>query len=215
MSSERGNKKAPLVPTKAKQGELYTMSIARKCTVEGCEKNIFCREVCQMHYARITRNNSYESKYNMDGLSGHHMYKAWYAMIDRCYNPNNINYHNYGGRGIKVCDRWRRSFKNFLEDVSDRPKKGYSIDRIDTNGNYEPSNCRWATQQVQVINRRMSNKNKTGFTGVFYIEKKKKWLASIRINGKSINLGTYDNINDAVVARKNAENKYWSKILGM
>jgi predicted Zn-ribbon and HTH transcriptional regulator len=72
-------------------------------------------------------------------------------MIQRCTNPNNNGYGTYGGRGIKVCDDWRR-FKNFLRDMGVRPD-GLSIDRIDSNGNYEPSNCRWSTNKEQGTNK--------------------------------------------------------------
>jgi hypothetical protein len=73
-------------------------------------------------------------------------------MIQRCTNPNDPKYDRYGGRGIKICERWRYSFVNFLEDMGERPK-GTTLDRKEVNGDYEPSNCRWATPLEQATNK--------------------------------------------------------------
>ena len=83
---------------------------------------------------------------------------TWYAMINRCYNPKCPTYHNYGGRGIRVCDSWRESFWNFYDDVGPRPSRRLSLDRIDNSKDYEPDNMRWATPLQQVNNRRKRNR---------------------------------------------------------
>lgn len=81
-------------------------------------------------------------------------YKAWGGMRQRCYNKKSQGYKYYGGRGIKVCKRWRNSYPNFLADMGKKLRKDLSIDRINNNGDYKPSNCRWATKKQQVHNRR-------------------------------------------------------------
>lgn len=80
-------------------------------------------------------------------------YKAWAAMIQRCSNPKDNRYYTHGGRGIKVCDEWLNSFENFYEDMGDRPSDKHSLDRIDNDGNYEPTNCKWSTQSEQNFNK--------------------------------------------------------------
>ena len=88
------------------------------------------------------------------GKTGSIEYSVWISMKGRCTNPRSDCYDRYGGRGIKVCDRWLNSFENFLADMGPRPSLAYSIDRIDNNGNYEPGNCRWATMKAQGSNKR-------------------------------------------------------------
>jgi hypothetical protein len=88
------------------------------------------------------------------GMSKSTEYRAWRSMQARCHNPKCKSYPHYGGRGITICDRWVDSFENFLEDMGRRPPGKYSLDRIDVNGNYQPDNCRWATDEMQNNNRR-------------------------------------------------------------
>lgn len=91
------------------------------------------------------------------GLTHTREYQTWLHLKDRCYNSNDKYYHNYGGRGVVVCERWINpvdGFMNFYNDMGNRPKGKYSIDRINNDGNYEPSNCEWNTYKIQNNNRR-------------------------------------------------------------
>lgn len=93
------------------------------------------------------------------GMSGTKIYKTWKNMKSRCYYRKNKDFHNYGGRGIKVCDEWKTNFSEFYNYVSKLEnfgKEGFTIDRIDVNDDYRPGNVRWATKYEQVHNRRVS-----------------------------------------------------------
>lgn len=92
------------------------------------------------------------------GMYGTSEYIAWKNLRSRCYNPKNIMYKHYGDRGITVCARWVKSFENFYADMGDKPSPDHSIDRIDNDGNYEPSNCRWATKREQLFNQRRTKR---------------------------------------------------------
>jgi hypothetical protein len=93
------------------------------------------------------------------GLTRSPEYICWDSMTQRCFNPRSKPFRNYGGRGITVCERWtgRDGFINFLNDMGKRPGLKYSIERINNNGNYEPSNCKWATQKEQLANKRQGD----------------------------------------------------------
>ncbi len=83
-------------------------------------------------------------------------YDCWLAIKQRCYNENNPEYKNYGGRGIAMCDEWLKSFNNFIRDMGFKPSKSHSIDRIDVNKGYYPENCRWTTIKIQNANKRQT-----------------------------------------------------------
>jgi len=144
------------------------------------------------------------------GLSKTRLHKTWRGIIQRCNNKKNTRFKYYGGRGIIICDEWLNNFKSFYDWSI---KNGYSddltIDRINNDGNYEPGNCRWITMLEQCHNRGLHPKNKSGCSGVTFAKDRNKWRASITINYKKINLGSFKNIDDAIIARKQAERKYW------
>lgn len=104
--------------------------------------------------ANKTINGKAVGNSSIHGMANTRIYSIWKNMKERCRNKNKSNYKYYGGRGISVCDKWINSFKNFYEDMGDPTTNKHSIDRINTNGNYEPNNCKWSTQSEQCINKR-------------------------------------------------------------
>jgi hypothetical protein len=135
-------------------------------------------------------------------VSEHPSYPSWVRMFSRCYNKNDIGYPIYGGRGIGVCDEWK-SFYNFSKDMGVRPI-GNEIDRIDSNGWYTKSNCRWVAGHLQAINVRRRKDNKTGKTGV-HSKRPGSFSVSIQSFGERVHIGTFSSFAEASAART-----YWT-----
>lgn len=134
------------------------------------------------------------------GLRSHRLYKTWAGMKHRCYNEKNPKYKHYGARGIEVCERWL-DVKNFIEDMYSSFEEGLTLDRIDVDGDYEPDNCRWATLNTQARNtRKIMSTNKSGYRGVYWDKNNKKWRTQIRVNGKNIHIGMFNDLLEGAKA---------------
>jgi hypothetical protein len=120
-------------------------------------------------------------------------------MIQRCTNPNDKYFANYGGRGITICDEWNNDNKSFFDwALAHGWEEGLSIDRIDNGRGYEPANCRWATRPAQAQNTRaIKSTNKSGYRGVHWNKRAKKWKASIMVSSKNIHLGYFNTALEA------------------
>lgn len=164
--------------------------ICKKCTVKGCENVHYAKDLCEKHYRRMYNHGTLDIK----GHKPHKKtllpknnpveYYTYRAMLNRCYNPNYASAKDYFYRGIKVCDRWLGidGFKNFLNDMGNRPIGKHSLDRIDNNKGYSPENCRWATWLEQEGNRRTNN----NIVGVSKHKQNGGWTAYISINGNRL-----------------------------
>ena len=100
---------------------------------------------------KCLNNEIASNSFTKHGMSKTTTYRSFYNMLHRCYRASHKNFDRYGGRGIKVCDRWKNSFVNFVSDMGDKPI-GMTLDRINNDKNYEPDNCQWATQKEQSRN---------------------------------------------------------------
>ena len=160
----------------------------------------------------LSRELSTTRKANLShGKSGTPIHNAWLSMRRRCYDTNNAGYENYGGRGIKLCDRWLESFDNFYADMGDIPFEGASIERKDVNGDYSPENCVWADKTTQCFNRRKFKGTSSKYIGVSFDRTKKNrpWRVSLRKGGEILFSGSFATEVEAAKAYDEACFKYY------
>lgn len=138
----------------------------------------------------------------------HPLYNTWASIVSRCCNEKFVGYANYGGRGITICEKWRNSFGDFVQDMGSKPSDLHTVERKDNNGNYEPSNCKWGTRTEQCFNRRKFKNNTSGYVGVKKV--KTRFFAVFDYEGVRYDIGRFGSALDAKVARIKFEALFFS-----
>lgn len=160
---------------------------------------------CGCYKAKAT-----SSRLTSHGLSKNILYQAWVDMIRRCTNPDYADFHNYGGRGITVCEEWCLTPNQFIIDMLPSHIEGFDLDREDNNGNYCKENCRWVSRKVNLRNKRKQSDSSSKYRGVCYHKTKDKWTAFIvDENGSQIWLKRYDSEKEAAVVSYKAFKEYY------
>lgn len=190
-----------------------------ECKIPECCRKVYHCGLCCQHYRRWKKYDDPcavptvdTSNYLPKGSykNNPREYRSWKNMVARCTDSRHVNYPHYGGRGIKICDRWlgKDGLKNFINDMGTRPDN-MSLDRIDVDGDYTPENCRWAAQCVQNHNKR-GRRHSTGIKGVGrYFHHGRYWfIAYISKNGVKAQK-YFSNLDDAIKWRSKKEKELY------
>lgn len=177
-----------------------------RCKIENCNFKHKAKGYCNTHYALFNRTGSPFSTKRRTAIDVDSdpliraTYKSYYSMLGRTLNPNNHRYKDYGDRGINICSEWVESFDNFFKDMGPKPSLKHSIERINNDGNYEKSNCKWATDLEQVYNRRMQHNNTSGVAGVTFDKRYKgRWMARVNDGkGNRKSIGSFKTKEEAI-----------------
>lgn len=192
--------------------EAVTLVAYRTCTVEDCTSKLKSKLYCNKHWKRYKAHGTTDLvphyKYGY-AVKKTPEYRTWKRIKTVTSNPNFPKYVIYGGRGIKMSERWQNNFSAFLADMGKRPDPTYSIERVNVNSDYEPNNCIWADKTTQARNQRTRKDNTSGFRGV-YVTPNNTYKVLIQVNGKQKLIGTYKLMELATKARIEAERKYWT-----
>lgn len=182
-----------------------------------CSK--YCRDKAYIKNGKSLNHLTSSKLWKENNKERVRLYNVWKGMIKRCFDKTYKEFYLYGGRGITISKEWlcENGFDNFynwamnngykIEKQGKRNK--FTLDRINNDGNYEPSNCRWADNIMQSRNKRVSSQSRTGVSGVSHYEN--RYRVTINVDYIQKHIGCFKNFDDAVKARKQAEKLYWGK----
>jgi hypothetical protein len=194
-----------------------------KCLISGCVDSVRVKKsgYCWRHYQQHLKGTLGISKTNeRHGLHDSSEYASWQHMKDRCLNQKNMRYVDYGGRGIKVCERWQKSFKAFLEDMGLKQSSTLSINRVNNDAHYScgncneckinnwEANCDWADDYTQKLNQRIRKNNKSGHKNISWDRFRSAWMVRIKRHKKYVFGGRFNMLEEAIIERDNFLLKY-------